>query len=89
MPLPRWSTMHYDQGSDEQKIMTYYNAQIHLRKILNRAHSALYNSGSKFGSPSKQERKTLTFAPRRVAQEPGLDHFHGRRPRSVPVGVEE
>lgn len=45
MPLPRWSTLDYAPDSREQKIMTYYLSQIHLRKILNRAHSALYNTG--------------------------------------------
>ena len=46
MELPNWSTLGYHQDSPESKAMHYYWAQIHLRKILNRAHSALYNSGS-------------------------------------------
>lgn len=47
MPLPRWSTVDYAPDAPETMIMIYYSAQINLRKILNRAHSALYSSGSK------------------------------------------
>ena len=47
MELPNWSTANYQPGTPESSALLYYWAQIHIRKILNRAHSALYNSGSK------------------------------------------
>ena len=47
MELPKWSTLNYSEESQEHLVVHYYWAQIHIRKILNRAHSALYNSSGK------------------------------------------
>ena len=65
MDLPNWSTLHYSPDSREYLVIHYYWAQIHLRKILNRAHSALYNSGSKLfrvapsATPSAEQGKLI------------------------------
>ncbi|KAI9724738.1 MAG: hypothetical protein M1812_000013 [Candelaria pacifica] len=45
MPLPRGVTLgDHDPEHNKQVTMIYYSAQIQLRKVLNRAHSALYRT---------------------------------------------
>ena len=41
--LPPQGPTFNSNDYESKTIMNYYWAQIHLRKILNRAHSALYN----------------------------------------------
>ncbi len=41
MPLPKGPALNaYDEA--DNIVMLYYNAQAYLRRLLNRAHSALY-----------------------------------------------
>ncbi|KAI9653820.1 MAG: hypothetical protein M1831_005687 [Alyxoria varia] len=44
MAVPDQSSIHGPIDEHDDTVMLYYTAQIHIRRILNRAHSALYNS---------------------------------------------
>jgi hypothetical protein len=63
MSFPRGVFVHYipnEIDSPVMKMMYYYSAQIHLRKVLNRVHTDLYKAESEC-LPCRSQFKFLWF----------------------------